>query len=62
MSWAFTIYPLAVGAQQAALPATIGGFVHQLPIAAGVPDTPTHDQHWESNPRPSDLESNALST
>ena len=25
-------------------------------------DTSTHGQHWESNPRPSDLESNALST
>ena len=27
-----------------------------------LPDSPTHGQHWESNPRPSDLESNALST
>ena len=27
-----------------------------------LPDTSTHGQHWESNPRPSDLESNALST
>ena len=27
-----------------------------------LPDTSTHGQHRESNPRPSDLESNALST
>ena len=27
-----------------------------------LPDTSTHGQCWESNPRPSDLESNALST
>ena len=27
-----------------------------------LPGTSTHDYHWESNPRPSDLESNALST
>ena len=27
-----------------------------------LPDTSAHDQHWEPNPRPSDLESNALST
>ena len=27
-----------------------------------LPDTSTHSQHWESNPRPSDLESNAVST
>ena len=27
-----------------------------------LPDTSTCGQHWESNPRPSDLESNALST
>ena len=27
-----------------------------------LPDASTHGQHWESNPRPSDLESNALST
>ena len=27
-----------------------------------LPDTSTLGQHWESNPRPSDLESNALST
>ena len=27
-----------------------------------LPNTSTHGQHWESNPRPSDLESNALST
>ena len=27
-----------------------------------IPDTSTHGQHWESNPRPSDLEFNALST
>ena len=27
-----------------------------------LPDTSTHGQHWESNPRPSDLESNVLST
>ena len=26
------------------------------------PDTSTHDQQWELNPRPSDLKSNALST
>ena len=26
-----------------------------------LPDTSTHGQQWESNPRPSDLESNALS-
>ena len=25
-------------------------------------NTPIHDQQWESNPRPSDLKSNALST
>ena len=48
------------------------GSVHQVPITAGswteaVKNTKftQHfytDQHWESNPRPSDLESNALST
>ena len=27
-----------------------------------LPDTSTHDQQWESNARPSDLDSNALST
>ena len=27
-----------------------------------LPDTSTHDQQWESNARPSDLESNTLST
>ena len=27
-----------------------------------LPDTSTHGQHWESNAKPSDLESNALST
>ena len=27
-----------------------------------LPDTSTHDQEWESNPTPSDLKSNALST
>ena len=27
-----------------------------------LPNTSTHGQHWESNPRPSVLESNALST
>ena len=27
-----------------------------------LPDTSTHGQQWESNPRPSDLESNTLST
>ena len=27
-----------------------------------LPNTSTHDQHWELNPRPSDLESNALFT
>ena len=27
-----------------------------------LPDTATHDQQWESNPRPSDPESNTLST
>ena len=27
-----------------------------------LPDTSTHGQHWESNPRPSDLEYNSLST
>ena len=27
-----------------------------------LPDTSTHGQHWESNPRPSDLESDNLST
>ena len=27
-----------------------------------LPDTSTHGQHWESNSRPSDLESKALST
>ena len=26
-----------------------------------LPDTSTHGQHWESNPRPFDLKSNALS-
>ena len=27
-----------------------------------LPDTSTHSHHWESNPRPCDLEFNALST
>ena len=27
-----------------------------------LPDSSTHGQHWELNPKPSDLESNALST
>ena len=27
-----------------------------------LPNTSTHDQQWESNPRPFDIESNALST
>ena len=28
----------------------------------GLPDTSTHEPHWELNPRPSDLESKALFT
>ena len=66
-----TLHPLAVGTQQLAniyptldmctrYPLRLGG-----PRQGGIrslPDTSTHDQHWKSNPRPSDLESNTLST
>ena len=68
----FRLYPpLAVGAQQ---PATIDPTLDlctRYPLRLGrprqcgirsLPDTSTHDQHWELNPRPSDLESNALLT
>ena len=65
------IPPQAVGTQQPAsidptldlctrYPLWLGGprkcGIHRLP------NTSTHGQHWESHPRPSDLESNALST
>ena len=66
-----TLPPPAVGAQQ---PATIDptldlctrhplwlGESRQCGIRS-LPNTSTHGQHWESNLRPSDLESNALST
>ena len=45
----FTIYPLRLGG------------LRQCGIR-GLPDTSTYGQHWESKPRPSDLESNVLST
>ena len=63
-----TLPPLAVGAQQ---PATIDPTLDPTwsnlggPMWCGIqslPDTSMHGQHWESNPRPSDLESNTLST
>ena len=66
-----TLPPLAVAAQQ---PATIDPTLDlciRYPLWLGgprqsgiqsLPDTPTHSQHWESNTRPSDPESNALST
>ena len=41
-------------------PLRLGG-LRQCGIQS-LPDTSTHDQHWELNPRPSDLEANALST
>ena len=44
-----TRYPLQLGAPR------------QCGIQS-LPDTSTHGQHWESNPKPSDLESNILST
>ena len=44
-----TRYPLRLGRQR------------QCGIRS-LPDTSAHGQHWESNPRSSDLESNALST
>ena len=56
-----TLLPMAVGAQQ---PATINPTFElctTYPLRS-LPDTSTHDQHWESNPNPSDLESNAPST
>ena len=47
-------------------------FLHQVPITAAKAETDyamrslldasTHDQQWESNPRPLDLEFNAIST
>ena len=52
---------MAVGAQQ---PATINPTLElctTYPLRS-LHDTSTHDQHWESNPKPSDLESNAPST
>ena len=44
-----TMYPLRLGGPR------------QCGIQS-LPDTSTHSEQWESNPRPSDLESNALST
>ena len=41
-------------------PLRLGG-LRQCGIRS-LPNTSTHGQHWESNSRPSDLESNALST
>ena len=41
-------------------PLRLGG-LRQCEIRS-LPNTSTHGQHWETNPRPSDLESNALST
>ena len=46
-----TLPPLVVGAQQ---PATVDPTLDLY--------TATHGQHWELNPRPSDLESSSLST
>ena len=44
-------------------PGTHYGWVDQGSVEYDVcTDTSTHGQHWESNPTPSDLESNALST
>ena len=34
----------------------------RLGVIRSLPNTSTHGQHWESNPRPSNFESNALST
>ena len=62
---------LAVGAQQPAtidpaldlctrFPYRLSG-LRQYGIRS-LPDTSTRGQHWESNSRPSELESNALST
>ena len=56
-----TLLPMAVGAQQ---PATINPTLElctTYPLRS-LPNTSTHDQHWESNPKPSDLESNISST
>ena len=44
-----TRYPLRLGGQR------------QCGIRS-LPDTSTHGHHWDSNPSPSDLESNTLST
>ena len=41
-------------------PLRLGG--HRQYGIHSLPDTSTDGQHWELNPRPSDLESNALST
>ena len=41
-------------------PLRLGGLRHCG--IQSLPNTSTHDQHWESNPRPSDLKSNSLST
>ena len=56
--------------QPATIDPTLGQFTSN-PLRLGgprqcgiqsLPDTSTHGKHFESNPRPSDLESNALST
>ena len=66
-----TLPPLAVGAQEpAAIDPTLD-LCTRYPLQLGgprqsrirsLPNTSTHGQHWESNPRPSDLEPNSLST
>ena len=66
-----TLPPLAAGAQQHVIidptldlctryPLWLGGL--RLCGIRSLPDTSTHGQYWESKPRPSDLESNALTT
>ena len=62
---------LAVGTQQPATTDPTLNLCTRYPLRLGgprqcgiwsLPDTSTHGQHWESNPRPSYHESNALST
>ena len=56
----FSAFSAASGIHNSAILVPPG--THHCWVGRGSTDTSTHDQLWESNPRPSDLESNALST
>ena len=58
---ALSLKPATIDPTLICAPGTHYGWVVQCGIRI-LPDTSTHGRHWESNPRPSDLDSNAIST